>query len=159
MNILKALIKSLFIPVLASAFISNNPYVKYQDIDGHNIKKLNYAFGIYYDCNEKKPDMVYEELLGINLSKKKYSRKNRHFKPDYNLPRYCRSYPSNYSRTGYDRGHNAANYNWAWNLKYQKQTFLMSNISPQTPSLNRYLWKSIEGFSRYVAKKYDKAYV
>jgi len=157
MNFIKKI--SLFIPVLGMAFSSNNPYITYKSLDSHRIIKLNYVFQDYYDCYEKKPDMVVEELTEEMLMKHKYSRKGLEFRPDYNLPKYCRSYPSNYSRTGFDRGHNAPNYDWAWNRKYQKETFLMSNITPQTPSLNRYLWKTIEGFSRYVTKKFGKAYI
>ena len=141
------------------AFYSTNPYVNYQLKDNHEIKKLDYVYIDYYDMNEKKPDMVVEELTRWMMKKKHFSRKGLHFYPDYNLPRWARSYPNNYSRTGYDRGHNAANYDWAWKRKYQRETFKMSNISPQTPTLNRYLWKTIEGFSRYLAMKNEKVFV
>jgi endonuclease G len=54
--------------------------------------------------------------------------------------------PDEYSKSGYDRGHMAPNY--AIVSRYgedaQKQTFLMSNIAPQTPQLNRGVWRDIE---------------
>jgi len=51
-----------------------------------------------------------------------------------------------YTGTGYDRGHMAPNYGIgvSYGGDAQMQTFLMSNIIPQTPSLNRGPWKELE---------------
>ena len=51
-----------------------------------------------------------------------------------------------YERTGYDRGHMVPNYAIAtrYGEDMQKRTFLMSNISPQTPALNRGVWRQVE---------------
>ncbi|MBE0508858.1 MAG: DNA/RNA non-specific endonuclease [Marinospirillum sp.] len=52
----------------------------------------------------------------------------------------------NYTRSGYDRGHLAPNYAIAQihGREAQLKTFLMTNISPQTPELNRQVWQRIE---------------
>jgi len=51
-----------------------------------------------------------------------------------------------YSNTGFDRGHMAPNY--AIGTRYgheaQRETFLMSNIAPQAPDLNRLWWRALE---------------
>ena len=51
-----------------------------------------------------------------------------------------------YTGTGYDRGHMAPNY--AIGTRYgheaQRETFLMSNITPQSPNLNRIWWRLLE---------------
>ena len=51
-----------------------------------------------------------------------------------------------YTGTGYDRGHMAPNY--AIGTRYgheaQRETFLMSNIVPQSPDLNRIWWRVLE---------------
>lgn len=64
---------------------------------------------------------------------------------------------SDYTNTGFDRGHMAPNY--AIGLVHgeiaQFQTFLMSNIVPQTPDLNRGPWKRIE---QLVANDYLEKY-
>ena len=54
--------------------------------------------------------------------------------------------PSSYERSGYDRGHMAPNYAVAsrYGEAMQKQTFLMTNIAPQSPSLNRGVWRNME---------------
>ena len=54
--------------------------------------------------------------------------------------------PSVYNRSGYDRGHLAPNYAIAtrYGQQAQKETFLMSNITPQKHGLNAGLWKTLE---------------
>lgn len=54
--------------------------------------------------------------------------------------------PDDYTRTGYDRGHMAPNYLIAtrYGKVAQRETFLMSNIVPQTPELNRGPWRILE---------------
>lgn len=53
---------------------------------------------------------------------------------------------SDYTNSGYDRGHMAPNH--AISLLYGKQaqveTFLMTNITPQKPSLNQKFWQRLE---------------
>lgn len=53
---------------------------------------------------------------------------------------------SAYKGSGYDRGHMAPNYAIAtrFGTDAQKETFFMSNISPQKPGLNRGPWREIE---------------
>ena len=101
------------------------------------------AFDICYSCKYKHPLAVAYILKG-DLVKKKISRKGLRFRPDYNLPTKCRSYSKDYSRTGYDRGHLASNASFDYNRAIQKQTFLMSNIAPQKPKLNRRFWAKVE---------------
>jgi len=113
------------------------------------------AFDICYSCKYKHPLAVTYILKG-DLVQKKLSRKHLTFRPDYNLPAKCRSYSKDYSRTGYDRGHLAPNAAFDYNRAIQKQTFLMSNIAPQKPQLNRRLWAKIEKFTRILAIKYGK---
>ena len=97
--------------------------------------------------------MVYE-INSTLLRSNYFSRYGLYFRPDYNLPKKCRAYSNNYSYTGFDRGHNAPNAAFAYNRSIQKQTFLLSNIAPQKPQLNRKLWAKIERFARYEAYRY-----
>lgn len=54
--------------------------------------------------------------------------------------------PEDYTNSGYDRGHMAPNYAIAtrYGTAAQRETFLMSNITPQLHSLNAGLWKELE---------------
>ena len=54
--------------------------------------------------------------------------------------------PDDYSKSGYDRGHLAPNYAIAtrYGDDERRKTFMMSNIAPQTPALNRGVWREVE---------------
>lgn len=54
--------------------------------------------------------------------------------------------PSDYTGSGYDRGHLAPNFAIATHYgdEAQRETFLMSNITPQKHALNAGLWKELE---------------
>lgn len=54
--------------------------------------------------------------------------------------------PADYTKSGYDRGHMAPNHAIAsrYGKTEQKKTFMMSNIAPQSPALNRGVWRDIE---------------
>jgi endonuclease G len=60
---------------------------------------------------------------------------------------------NDYTNSGYDRGHMAPN--WTTFLRFgreaQLETFLMSNVVPQKPQLNRGIWRELE---ETVAKDY-----
>lgn len=65
--------------------------------------------------------------------------------------------PSDYSGSGYDRGHLAPNYAIAihYGADAQLETFLMSNIAPQRHALNAGVWKRLE---QRIATNYPARY-
>lgn len=69
-------------------------------------------------------------------------------RPNFKKDRTFSSCPaaSSYARTGYDRGHMVPNHAIAtrFGSEAQKKTFLMTNIAPQTPELNRGVWRELE---------------
>jgi endonuclease G len=54
--------------------------------------------------------------------------------------------PDDYRKCGYDRGHMVPNYAIAtrYGDEMRRKTFRMSNIAPQTPALNRGVWREVE---------------
>jgi endonuclease G len=67
-----------------------------------------------------------------------------------------------YTGSGYDRGHLAPNNLIAtrYGRAAQHQTFLMTNISPQAPNLNRKLWQRLEEITDEVfARRYPSFWV
>jgi endonuclease G len=54
--------------------------------------------------------------------------------------------PGDYTKSGYDRGHMVPNYAiiTRYGEEARRKTFKMSNIAPQTPALNRGVWREIE---------------
>lgn len=57
--------------------------------------------------------------------------------------------PADYTNTGYDRGHMVPAAN-ADEPKEMSDTFLMTNMTPQLPAVNRIAWKQLEEYVRSV---------
>ena len=117
------------------------------------------VFDICYNCSYKEPNAVAYTLTKQMEDGRHYSKKWLYFHIDYNLPHKCRAYPSDYTHSGYDRGHHAPNAAFNYNRSIQKETFLMSNISPQAKWLNRKYWARVESFVSHLAIKYGKVEV
>ncbi|MFI3189732.1 endonuclease [Crenothrix sp. D3] len=67
-----------------------------------------------------------------------------------------------YTKSGYDRGHNAPNYAMShlYGKEGQKDSFLMTNISPQKPRLNQQFWQRLEEVEvKHFTKFADKVWV
>lgn len=52
--------------------------------------------------------------------------------------------PDDYTNSGYDRGHLAPAGDFSTNKQAMKESFYMSNMSPQAPSFNRGIWNKLE---------------
>lgn len=61
--------------------------------------------------------------------------------------------PADYTNTGYDRGHMVPAAN-ADDKQEMSDTFLMTNMTPQLPSVNRIAWKNLEERVRSVPFKW-----
>ena len=69
---------------------------------------------------------------------------------------------NSYTKSGYDRGHNAPNYAMShlYGKAGQSDSFLMTNISPQKPRLNQQFWRRLEEAEiKYFTKLADKVWV
>ncbi|MCL1077778.1 DNA/RNA non-specific endonuclease [Parashewanella spongiae] len=87
-----------------------------------------------------------------------YKRSNS-FKTDKELPSQFQSTSTDYSRTGYDRGHLAPSGTVDFSKDSMQQSFLMSNMAPQLPGFNRGGWKGLEDKIRNWANTYNELYV
>lgn len=67
--------------------------------------------------------------------------------------------PNDYLKTGYDRGHLAPNDDFNYSFESMSATFLMSNMSPQTPKCNRQTWRCAEKLDSEYAKEYGIIYI
>lgn len=70
------------------------------------------------------------------------------FVADAAIPKGQRAEPGDYAKTGYDKGHIVPNADLSWSKQTMYESFLMSNMSPQLPSLNRGSWKQLESQTR-----------
>lgn len=67
--------------------------------------------------------------------------------------------PSDYTGSGYDKGHIADAADFTFDDKQETESFYMTNMTPQLPGLNRGGWKWLETATRYYAIKYGKVVV
>lgn len=70
------------------------------------------------------------------------------FVPDPLLPGSGQSHVRDYRGSGYDQGHMAPNAALSWSRVAQHHSFFLSNVVPQTPSLNRAAWRELESAVR-----------
>jgi endonuclease G len=66
--------------------------------------------------------------------------------------------PSDYTHSGFDRGHMVPAEDMDNSELGMKQSFYMSNVAPQYPSFNRGIWKKLETHVRNIGKR-DTIYV
>ena len=64
--------------------------------------------------------------------------------------------PADYRGSGYDRGHLAPAADMEWSKESVSESFLMSNMTPQTPGFNRGVWKKLESKVRQWAKDFGE---
>lgn len=79
------------------------------------------------------------------------------FRPDPRLPaNFKRIGYYDYAGSGYDRGHIVPSADRFANPKLNEETFMMTNIVPQTGALNQFPWEKLESFARSQAwRRFD----
>lgn len=70
------------------------------------------------------------------------------FATDQSLLTVGHATPADYAGSGYDQGHLANDADMSWNDQVEHESFYMSNMSPQLPSVNRGTWKNLESAER-----------
>jgi endonuclease G len=83
------------------------------------------------------------------------------FYPDPDLPpTFKHVKPSDYSGSGFDRGHMCPHSDRASTDEASKATFVMTNIIPQSPACNQKAWADLEDYCRdLVRKKHQTLYI
>lgn len=107
-------------------------------------------YSVEYDTTLKIPRRVTWDLCSDDIGEAKRLSSMK-FYPDADIPRGTAK-PSDYSRTGYDRGHMCPAADRSTSRRAMMATFSMANIAPQVPALNRGAWKRIEDACRKYAK-------
>ena len=77
------------------------------------------------------------------------------FRADVRLPHRFRASLAAYKHSGYDRGHLVASANSLLSHIENSETFLLSNMSPQTAGFNRKIWSKLESKVRDLNDRAD----
>lgn len=109
------------------------------------------SFVSYYDIEKHNPALV---VYPLEFSHFAGASKigNRHFKMDTQLPR-PRVKDSDYSNTGYVRGHLCSAGDRDSNKSWLKETYLTSNLAPMTMVCNSGQFKAMEDSCRALAMR------
>lgn len=118
------------------------------------IKHSNYILS-YNETYEQAEWVAYE--LTVAETNKTVDRADR-FRADKTVSTASATL-ADYKGSGYDRGHLAPAADMGFNSTAMSESFYMSNMSPQTPSFNRGVWKKLESKVRNWASEYGKIYV
>ena len=116
----------------------SNPIDIYSTIDQVLCKKV---FSIGYDY-ETKQAMWVSYILDKRVSNS--VPRNRSFREEKEIPSEFRAKLKDYFKSGYDRGHLFPYASIDYDFESSKESFILSNISPQIPNFNRGIWKSLE---------------
>jgi endonuclease G len=81
------------------------------------------------------------------------------FEPDPKLPENHQVTHADYTRSGYDRGHMVPAADMKWDSKAMNDCFYMSNICPQTGTLNSGGWETLESACRRWAVQEGCVYI
>lgn len=115
------------------------------------------GFAVMYSGVSRTPLWSAEYLDRKRLQQAKEIDREDSFHEESRLPKSVRASLSDYSGSGYDRGHLAPNANMA-NRSQQYDSFSLANIAPQSPRNNRYIWRNIESATRYLTQQYGEVY-
>lgn len=123
-----------------------------------NLLLERYCYSLSYNKYTRQPNWVMWQMTEYHVMQRKEGVWNE-YREDENLPSEIRSTLEDYASSGYDRGHMCPGGDCNWDDEGRDETFLLSNMCPQNPNLNRGDWKEIEMACRKWAEQYDKIYI
>jgi len=82
------------------------------------------------------------------------------FRPDTTLPAgWYQVLDTDYSGSGFDRGHHTPSADRTATIPENSATFLMTNMMPQAPDNNQGPWEELESFSRTLVNQGNELYI
>lgn len=118
----------------------------------------NQGFAVKHSGLTRTPLYAAEVITREGLRQGQGLPRSNDFRPDNRLPASERSELSDFARSGMDRGHVYPAGDSATPVA-KDESFLLSNMVPQSPPVNRGIWNDIEGAVRKEAKRRGKLYV
>ncbi|MEH3087885.1 MAG: DNA/RNA non-specific endonuclease [Xylophilus ampelinus] len=116
------------------------------------------AYAVLHSGLSRTPLYAAEHLTRANLEAARTLSRKDSFHPESALPAPERAELSDYSRSGYDRGHMAPNGDMP-TRSAQAESFSLANMVPQVHANNAGVWAGIEGAVRQLAIDEGELYV
>jgi endonuclease G, mitochondrial len=125
--------------------------------DPNNYLLVNNYMAISYSRDRAIPNWVAWRVTRADLGE---LQREDAFRPDDRLPKgWPRVTPSDYTGSGFDRGHVCPNADRYSSREAADATFLMTNMTPQTGDLNRGPWQKLEAYLRTLVTRGSDVYV
>ena len=123
--------------------------------DNYLLLKAQYAVG--YNNSRGIPNWVAWHLDKTWLGS---APRQDDFRPDASLPAgFYQVQSTDYSGTGFDRGHHTPSADRTATVPDNSQTFLMSNMMPQAPDNNQGPWEVLESYCRGLVGQGNELYI
>lgn len=118
------------------------PYVPQLSEEVNVTPICHHGYAALHDDDHLIPRFVSYVLTGSHtLGCEKRANK---FHEELQLPADRRATLRDYLKSGYDRGHNAPNSDFAWSKAQAYDSFSLVNMTPQAPHLNQWEWERLE---------------
>jgi endonuclease G len=149
---------SIFLSLFLFAFISRSKGEGIEIPSTQNTEHIicHTGYCLEYDYNYKLAKWVAYELT--NTETQGTFARNDKFTPDPQITRNSASL-GDYKKSGYDRGHLAPAADMKWSAEAMRESFYLSNMSPQDKSFNRGIWKKLEEQTRNWAIENKAVYI
>ncbi|MBW4668573.1 MAG: DNA/RNA non-specific endonuclease [Cyanomargarita calcarea GSE-NOS-MK-12-04C] len=126
-------------------------------VEPNNYLMVKKEYALSYNRDKGIPNWVSWEL---NKSWLGTAPRSNNFRPDDTLVEgWYRVIPSDYTRSGYDKGHMTPSADRSNNAEDNAATFLMTNIIPQAPDNNQGYWARLEDYGRTLAQSGKELYI
>ena len=137
--------------------LGNPTNARPSDTESDNYLLIKPQYALSYNESKGYPNWVSWELsrdwIGV-------AERQNDFRPDDDLPKkWPRIVSTDYTGSGFDRGHLCPSADRTSTAEHNSSTFTMTNIAPQAPELNRETWAYVEDFCRDVVKSGYKAFI
>src|SRR4051812_43207874 len=136
--------------------MGNPSHASNQTTDKNNFLLTKEFFALSYNNVKGTPNWV-----SWRLSKEDLGTARRFpFKADTSLPHgFKQVQPSDYSGSGFDRGHMCPHSDRTKDNETSKSTFLMTNMVPQSPENNQRAWNQLEIYLRDLVSRGKVCYI
>lgn len=142
---------------------SSNVHLKMGNPSGASTSNLNNyllvksQYATSHNCSQGIPNWVSWQLNSSWLGS---TPRQDNFRADTTLPSGCyRVTSSDYTGSGFDRGHMAPSADRTNTTANNSATFLMTNILPQAPDNNQGPWADLEDYGRELVRQGKELYI
>lgn len=126
-------------------------------IDDNNCSQIidNEFIEMCYDYQKKAVTSVAYILQG-DLVNETNIQDRPSFHVEKELESRVRISTTDYTNSGYDKGHMAPDASFDWSQESLDAVYTLANIIPQAPQVNRYAWAGLEAYARDKAVEYGE---